>query len=819
MNFLIKFGLSIFQSRDVTRLFNKFIINNQIIIKEKTKIFRHIGDPYPGKPKSIFVIDKKKNKLVYKISAREIFKKGCKYTLTTYKISKTSKTSKTSKISNNIYYIINKSNHHINTTLNFDNSFKKYSKYNIIYYDYKNLKKIKNIKDGILVISYSSFHTIIKIKELISIIKNLNIIKISFIQDEYYDCDLINNFISKCGIKYVFGCLNTLDIYKIYKENIFKTNYKQILTSYVDTAIPNLQPIADRKTDIFYRGKKLHYSRGRLGYLKYHIGEEMIKYSIKYGVNYDIKTSKKDKVYGDEWIHKLTNSKVMLGTLSGSNVINRDLKLENQINKMYKTSNKNNNYLDVLKKFNIQEELNVGQISPKMFEAINCKTVLVLFEGNYSNILVPDIHYISLKEDFSNIESVMDRINDNNHLQNIANRTYNDIVKSGKYSYQNFISYFDKTISSFLDKNKTIHIIFMKKHLSINCIAEYILSFRFYSHYNVKYYDINDSQIYDIEYGIILIMYDVATYLAINKKNKCNQQINFFKKYKNKKAFFKQDEYDNTDSVNDLLNIIGIDIVFTCINKLEDINKIYYKIPNGKIKFVNILTGYIPESLINYKSNKIKDRNLHICYRGRELSYRYGSLGQDKVNIGIDMRAYSKEYGLNSDIEVNDSNRIYGDDWYKFISNSKTMLATESGCNIIDYNKEILINVNKLLDNSKLTSPFIPDNPKFTYDEIVTKLGLEETLQMNQVSPKMFEAIALGTVLVMYEGEYSGILKANEHYISLKKDYSNIDEVVNKIKDDQFLQNMADKTYNDIVKSNKYSYKSFVQKVEGDLFN
>ena len=32
---------------------------------------------------------------------------------------------------------------------------------------------------------------------------------------------------------------------------------------------------------------------------------------------------------------------------------------------------------------------------------------------------------------------------------------------------------------------------------------------------------------------------------------------------------------------------------------------------------------------------------------------------------------------------------------------------------------------------------------------------------------------------------------------------------INKIKDDEYLQNMADQAYKDIVESGKYSYKSF----------
>ena len=42
---------------------------------------------------------------------------------------------------------------------------------------------------------------------------------------------------------------------------------------------------------------------------------------------------------------------------------------------------------------------------------------------------------------------------------------------------------------------------------------------------------------------------------------------------------------------------------------------------------------------------------------------------------------------------------------------------------------------------------------------------------------------------------------------SFKKDYSNIHDVINKIKDDNFLQKMSDRTYNDTIKSGLYSYK------------
>ena len=49
----------------------------------------------------------------------------------------------------------------------------------------------------------------------------------------------------------------------------------------------------------------------------------------------------------------------------------------------------------------------MGQVSPKMFEAAMCGTVLVMYPGTYNGVFKKDIHYIELQPDFSNIEDVM----------------------------------------------------------------------------------------------------------------------------------------------------------------------------------------------------------------------------------------------------------------------------------------------------------------------------------------------------------------------------------------------------------------------------
>jgi hypothetical protein len=88
---------------------------------------------------------------------------------------------------------------------------------------------------------------------------------------------------------------------------------------------------------------------------------------------------------------------------------------------------------------------------------------------------------------------------------------------------------------------------------------------------------------------------------------------------------------------------------------------------------------------------------------------------------------------------------------------------------------------------------------------------------MNQVSPKIFEAIRLRTALVLFEGEYSGAVEAGRHYIPLARDFSNVDEVFTKLDDLDFLTALTERAFHEIIESGRYSYRAFVEGVDNHL--
>jgi hypothetical protein len=167
------------------------------------------------------------------------------------------------------------------------------------------------------------------------------------------------------------------------------------------------------------------------------------------------------------------------------------------------------------------------------------------------------------------------------------------------------------------------------------------------------------------------------------------------------------------------------------------------------------------------------------------------------------MREICETKGIPVDIEWDDAHRIYGDDWYRFHERCRAMLASESDANLYDDFGAIRTAIEKAL----------AEKPDLGYSEAFERFlkDHEGKVVSAQISPRVFEAIALGTALVMFEGRYDDIVEPGVHYIPLKKDFSNADEVLRLLADDDFVTRMIERAQRDIVLSGRYTYKRMVE--------
>lgn len=263
------------------------------------------------------------------------------------------------------------------------------------------------------------------------------------------------------------------------------------------------------------------------------------------------------------------------------------------------------------------------------------------------------------------------------------------------------------------------------------------------------------------------------------------------------KFVFLQDDYDNTNFSKRLILELGVKLVFTVVPQ-ESIQYVYGDLISLGIRFVSVRTGYFDDKdfLVWETLDPPSRRSLFVGYRSRKLSLRYGKLGREKSDIADLLSLFLKEKGIAFDISSEDSERLYGSSWTDFLRSSRITLGTESGCNIFDWYG--------ILDE-------VVDREEW----ILSRLEVDGL--MNQISPRIFEAILSRSALALFEGDYSGVLLPWEHYIPIAKDGSNLNVVYEYMSDDVFVDAISQKAFETIRARDDLKWGSFVRNVENEI--
>jgi len=341
-----------------------------------------------------------------------------------------------------------------------------------------------------------------------------------------------------------------------------------------------------------------------------------------------------------------------------------------------------------------------------------------------------------------------------------------------------------------------------------NTVFEHLASFYRYSKFSSYYCHQDASSNFNVnlvQFDAVIIHYSIRLpYDQIS-----DSTARAIEQYSGLKVLFIQDEYDHTHRAWYWIKRLGIQLVFTVVPP-TGISRVYPPEEFPCVRFVSNLTGYVPEDLSGEAvAIAPSKRALIVGYRGRPLPIHYGQLGQEKVWIGQLVKQYCKSKGICNDIAWIERARIYGPKWYEFMASCRSMLGSESGSNVFDWDGTLKTHI----ENFKHAHPASTDDD--VYREVV--LPCEMPGLMNQVSPRIFEAIAAHTVLVLFEGCYSGVVSPGLHYLPLKKDGSNLDEVFTLLEDGKFVDEITERAYQDVIASGKYSYKAFVRMVDEQI--
>jgi hypothetical protein len=341
-------------------------------------------------------------------------------------------------------------------------------------------------------------------------------------------------------------------------------------------------------------------------------------------------------------------------------------------------------------------------------------------------------------------------------------------------------------------------------------VQDYLDSFKRYSRNNIHFLHVyHDTKIpvsLD-EYDVLIITYSVRLCYLENMSPHVRKAI---AEFQGLKVAFPQDEYQETGKLRDGLREFGVRLVFTCVPD-DKIGWVYPKKMFPGVRFRRVLTGYVPQRLAELPRNllpKTKQRRNVIGYRGRHLGHCWGDLSFYKIEIGRRFKSACERRKIKEDIAWTEEARIYQDKWYPFIASCRTTLGTPSGCNTFDWDGSMEREYREVMKQ----------NPDMTYEEYRPRIAYkEEEIDMGQISPRMFESIALGTALVLLDGNYSGVMRPDVDYIRVEKDFSNIDAVLDRVSDVKEVQRIADSAYEHVIASGKWSYASFVSIIDEEI--
>ncbi|MDQ2984961.1 MAG: hypothetical protein M3R70_13725 [Actinomycetota bacterium] len=266
------------------------------------------------------------------------------------------------------------------------------------------------------------------------------------------------------------------------------------------------------------------------------------------------------------------------------------------------------------------------------------------------------------------------------------------------------------------------------------------------------------------------------------------------------KVQFIQDEYRWVDAVTARMLELGIDLLYTCMP--PDVAAQVYGPRLPEVTTVTTLAGYAPAEPARRPVLAPAERRIDVGYRGRDVPYWLGRLGRDKVEIGREFLARASAFDLRCDIAWDEPSRIYGEPWNQFLASCRATLGTESGASVVDFDGSI----------EARTRDYLVRRPTATFDEVEQQIlePYEDRVRIAVASPRIFEAAALRTAMILYSGGHSGVVEPGVHYIELYKDFSNLPDVVEQLRDERLLAALTGRAHADLIESGRYSLETFV---------
>ena len=288
-------------------------------------------------------------------------------------------------------------------------------------------------------------------------------VKVLMKQDEQRSTALFAEYLGRKRFDVLLTCVPEPEWPRVYPRDLVgDVALVHGLTGYVTETMRKMTTpwSRARPIDLGYRGSVQPLSFGRLGFEKRHIGYDVSRaLSCRHGIRSDISSRPQDRIHGSAWIDFIAASKATLGVESGSNLFDFDggvekwccgfeaahLDMDPLSEEFYRLADKE--YL-----WRFEGNVDYAQVSPRHFEAAAARSVQILYEGRYSNIFLPERHFLPLARDLSNLDEAIDTLGDDRRCVEITECSAEEVVGNPKYGYEAFVAKIDAALDAALKR-------------------------------------------------------------------------------------------------------------------------------------------------------------------------------------------------------------------------------------------------------------------------------------------------------------------------------------------------------------------------------
>ncbi len=315
-------------------------------------------------------------------------------------------------------------------------------------------------------------------------------------------------------------------------------------------------------------------------------------------------------------------------------------------------------------------------------------------------------------------------------------------------------------------------------------------------------------QLFEFPFDAIIIDYGFLAYRMTSWYSELRQKYTFVGQAKAVKIVISQDEFNFNEVLDDWLDFMKVDVIYTPVTR--DLNVLFPRC-SARVPIKHALAGYSHTKDLERLNQFVRpfgERTIDVGTRVRYTPAHAGRAGILKGLASEKFRDLAREAGFVADISTRPEDAFAGDDWFAFLGSCRFTFATRAGASVPDPHGEI----------RKRVAEFLAADPNASFDAIEAAcFPGQDRYDFSCVSPRVFEAAAARTGLILLEDHYLDGLEPYRHFIPLKPDFSNLDEVFRLMRDDAAAQKMIEEAYRFLVKSESFSYAAFVNEVLADI--